>query len=903
MALKPTKSTGLLFHGIASAEVWDSTAEMALISGMDITDIDEGRCLLNHEHLGPDAGGFGQEIVGKVIFGKKLITVDDCENESQKRIWNKHKVPMLYVVGRLYDGAGHPGAVALASMIRDASANSDNPILGLSVEGSTIQRSGGILEKTIIKKIACTVSPASKVCYPELLYDPNAPTGFDKVPNEKEAQDVLKDVVEKMAKSSTLKDDLKHVQTLKTLVKAAVVQKMMEKKNPLEVLEKLSPQYLSNGMKPKDFKWTDPDLAFLNKAKSAPITINFSPAQLGKLARNGAHRNLFQHDNGTAESDERRKHEYETLGVPLTTWGKNRPVYGALHLDHAEPEPEKHALGGAPLYGSAFWALKPEVKDRSTFTHTDSYLAKPEDVMLHKDIDKVVANHLENRHQDPDPLIEAQIHGGVDLGKDVDSLHIHSSHPEVVKAAKKIGQTYNIPVHHYDEKFNKTMLHEPITAMNKADTAGGGNAAPGSLVGGAALAREVWPKKKKVADLLWKAFCSSGKEQTKDSYHDFLKASLPEVSDSYKDYYEDAIDNVDISNKTLKKSEPTVLIRNIEHLSVELNQALNKSVTPESVSVQNGLVQNGDETYFPGKATVKGKLHYLIQDAAEHYLAHPYDNKEDLIKLPKSDAGLTYKLLSPLQLTDPKHCLDACKHGSAYLNQSPQQHTLIQGLRLDRSSSPPVGYLKGFSDDTNWVKGPGNTEVFIKPDRPNSNEVAAYNIGTKFFGLSDHLPLIAAFSNPDDDRPFTAQEVVQDAIHRHIDPNLYNQVLASHAQDGTLDKLALFDHILGSSFDRHRGNAVVAPDGKLHLIDNTSSFGNASRVSDFVKDHDANTGFEYMSNPMQLEAQEWLKNLDRQKLLEHLKFNKIPPEGQMLTMRRFDTAREKAAEPRRKVLG
>ena len=131
MALKPTKSTGLLFHGIASAEVWDSTAEMALISGMDITDIDEGRCLLNHEHLGPDAGGFGQEIVGKVIFGKKLITVDDCENESQKRIWNKHKVPMLYVVGRLYDGAGHPGAVALASMIRDASANSDNPILDL----------------------------------------------------------------------------------------------------------------------------------------------------------------------------------------------------------------------------------------------------------------------------------------------------------------------------------------------------------------------------------------------------------------------------------------------------------------------------------------------------------------------------------------------------------------------------------------------------------------------------------------------------------------------------------------------------------------------------------------------------------------------------------------------------
>src|ERR1700761_330465 len=155
---------GMLLHGIASAEVWDSTAEKTIISGMDITDIHEGKCLLNWEHQSAKDGGMGQEFVGKVIFGKKLLSADDCENATQKRVWNKYKVPMLYVVVRLLDGAGHPGAVSLAAMARDAAANGDPAVLGLSVEGTTVERDGGLLKKTIIRAIAATVKPASKVC-------------------------------------------------------------------------------------------------------------------------------------------------------------------------------------------------------------------------------------------------------------------------------------------------------------------------------------------------------------------------------------------------------------------------------------------------------------------------------------------------------------------------------------------------------------------------------------------------------------------------------------------------------------------------------------------------------------------------------------------------------------------
>lgn len=177
----PEKPTGMILDGVFASENIDSSAERISIKGLDISSFEEGNGTINYEHKNEDDGGIGQETVGKVIYAHKVLKASDCENDRQREYWKMTKeTPFLYGVARLFDGAGHRGAQALAAAIRDHVANKEPIQLRWSIEGSTTARSGMEIEKAVARRVALTWKPCNKAAVSGLLVDPNAPEGFGK---------------------------------------------------------------------------------------------------------------------------------------------------------------------------------------------------------------------------------------------------------------------------------------------------------------------------------------------------------------------------------------------------------------------------------------------------------------------------------------------------------------------------------------------------------------------------------------------------------------------------------------------------------------------------------------------------------------------------------------------------
>lgn len=198
-------ATGMLIDGVAASEAIDSSGEILDIEGCDISDLEEGRGVLNYEHRGTDAAGASaNDIVGKIVAAKKVYKVSDCENDRQKMYWDKVKLPFIYIVARLFDGAGHEGAKAIAAIIRDHKLNNEPILVRYSIEGSTLERDGQRLKRSVAKQVAATIRPCNKTCHSDILEDPNAPQGME--PQiEPEAKDVLDGLVE-----NTKKDEHSH---------------------------------------------------------------------------------------------------------------------------------------------------------------------------------------------------------------------------------------------------------------------------------------------------------------------------------------------------------------------------------------------------------------------------------------------------------------------------------------------------------------------------------------------------------------------------------------------------------------------------------------------------------------------------------------------------------------------
>lgn len=212
-------STGMLLDGIFSSEAIDSSGEIVELDGMDVSTIVDGGGLVNYEHKGEDDGGFGKEVVGKIIYVKKIFSAEDCENERQRLFFQKlgKGIPFLYGTVRLFDGAGHSGAQNLAAAIRDLAANDEPILLRWSIEGATLKKDGNKIKSSIAKKVALTWKPCNKTCVAGLLADPNAPQGFKK----SESEVILDPFIDTMRHGKVLASLL----TIRALIKAQRVEK------------------------------------------------------------------------------------------------------------------------------------------------------------------------------------------------------------------------------------------------------------------------------------------------------------------------------------------------------------------------------------------------------------------------------------------------------------------------------------------------------------------------------------------------------------------------------------------------------------------------------------------------------------------------------------------------------
>ncbi len=179
------KPTGMLMDGVFSSEAIDSSGEVVSLKGMDTSYMEEGYGVANYEHLDEDKGGFGREVVGKIVYVHKIFKESDCENDQQRKYWKELKgIPFLYGIVRLYDGAGHEGAKALAAQVRDAEANDEPVIVRYSIEGTTLKKEGNQIRESIAKRVALTLKPCNRTCVSGILADPNAPEGFGKSESE-----------------------------------------------------------------------------------------------------------------------------------------------------------------------------------------------------------------------------------------------------------------------------------------------------------------------------------------------------------------------------------------------------------------------------------------------------------------------------------------------------------------------------------------------------------------------------------------------------------------------------------------------------------------------------------------------------------------------------------------------
>jgi len=151
--------------GIAASEHIDSSGEILRVEGADIQSFNNGTGVFNFEHTNDDA----EDVVGRIHFGKKIFSEDDCDTPLQLKFWQHVKCPYIYVEGELFDDDGHPGAVAIAAMMRYYKRTGEPMLVGMSIEGSTTQREGNVLQQTVARRVALTLKPCNKSCISDML--------------------------------------------------------------------------------------------------------------------------------------------------------------------------------------------------------------------------------------------------------------------------------------------------------------------------------------------------------------------------------------------------------------------------------------------------------------------------------------------------------------------------------------------------------------------------------------------------------------------------------------------------------------------------------------------------------------------------------------------------------------
>jgi hypothetical protein len=164
----------LKVFAVFSAETPDTSGEVLNIRNADISSLQSGSAPINTEHKNPEDlektkddeksdshKGFNT-IIGRVVSAKKIFSAEDCENDHELAAWNDLKVPLITGVAEFFDDPKHPNAQAATALIRQAAQGGFDHMIGFSVEGNVLKRTGPQLDETVIRRLAATGKPCNK---------------------------------------------------------------------------------------------------------------------------------------------------------------------------------------------------------------------------------------------------------------------------------------------------------------------------------------------------------------------------------------------------------------------------------------------------------------------------------------------------------------------------------------------------------------------------------------------------------------------------------------------------------------------------------------------------------------------------------------------------------------------
>ncbi|WP_370935633.1 DUF3626 domain-containing protein [Amycolatopsis sp. cg13] len=176
------------------------------------------------------------------------------------------------------------------------------------------------------------------------------------------------------------------------------------------------------------------------------VTLHFHPDRLvggvpilESLARDGRYRSQFETgvSNGglTAHpgGDRWRWESRLFAGAYDDVEATHRPKYGSLNF-------RGRKSGGSPRFGSAYLRLARHTMSRTTFAYPDSVF-EPTAFGVEARLSELVAIAKSDAQDVLDDYIEAQVHGEVDLARDVEALVLDPSYrgTEIEAAARNLG--------------------------------------------------------------------------------------------------------------------------------------------------------------------------------------------------------------------------------------------------------------------------------------------------------------------------------------------------------------------------------------------------------------------------------------------------------------------------------
>jgi hypothetical protein len=286
-----------------------------------------------------------------------------------------------------------------------------------------------------------------------------------------------------------------------------------------------------------------------------------------------------------------------------------------------------------------------------------------------------------------------------------------------------------------------------------------------------------------------------------------------------------------------------------------------------------------------------GKKYGVLSVTPKEYTVVPHDKltgwaPEDIKRIPRQssrDVGGfpgDEKNRGPIHITSfPEEqqanaAVDSQKHGLSGFIKHPETHELAHGFDFNQTGE--LSDAGGVGDYYNWWgKTANGKKVYVKanptetPFSESKAEGLYHNLAKDFFGLGEHLPAVATVHHPVTGREHALVEVIPGHHHK----SEYDSHLNKLGANGTLDKLAIMNMIMGNA-DRHQYNWLWHDEGKgkepkLKLIDHGLAFNTDQPTfarPQYLSRYHSNIGQKAANHHIHPDAANWVRSLDPNQL-------------------------------------